>query len=176
MFVIPRISEQEAANIFSEKKKFSLSNLKKKSLSVKRVELVYLPFYLFDIFVQLPRKQKVTLSVDGLLGHSVFFIKDDLDVERGTKNAVCSFGLSLDDAQKIVLGEYKAFLLEHGLRTRSAPQTEKISRGRKIFYPFWVGYFTRKGRYDFIASDAVSGEIQGVKMRKVFMRAFRLLK
>ncbi len=175
MFVVPKISKQEAADIFSQKKKFSLSNLKKASLSVEKVELVFLPFYLFDVLVELPHKQKVTLSVDGLLGHSVFFVKDDLELESGTKKTVCRFELSEREAEKIVMSEYRAFLLEHGLRTRSVPRAEKISGGRKIFYPFWIGYFTKKGRYDFIALDAVSGEIQGIKMRKVFLKAFRLL-
>jgi hypothetical protein len=51
----------------------------------------------------------------------------------------------------------------------------KISEGMKIYYPFWVGYFKKKKGYDFKALDAVSGEIQGVRMRRVFMRVFREL-
>jgi len=184
MFVIPKISEKEAENIFSKKKKFSLSKLKKISLSLERLEILYLPFYLFHVSVQmegkerskkLPLIKKVTLSVDGLLGHSVFYAKDDLDVESRTKKAVCGFELTPSEAQKAVLNEYRAFLLEHGLRTRSASQAEEISGGKKIFHPFWIGYFQKKGRYDFIALDAVSGEIQGIKMRKVFLKAFRFL-
>jgi hypothetical protein len=122
-----------------------------------------------------PVKQKVMLSVDGLLGHTVFYVKDDLEIGSETGSATCSFELSPAEAERFVLSEYRAFLLEHGLRTRSAPQAEKISEGRRIFYPFWIGYFKRRGRYDFMVLDAVSGEIQGIKMRKVFMKAFRLM-
>jgi hypothetical protein len=184
MFVVPKISEQEARNIFSKKKRFSFFRLKKKSLPVERVELVSLPFYLFDVNVKeegkgrykkKPLMQNVVLSVDGLLGHTVFYVKDDLDFGSRTKSAVCSFELTPAEAEKFVLSEYRAFLLEHGLRTRSAPRAEKISEGRRIFYPFWIGYFRKRGRYDFIVLDAVSGEIQGIKMRKVFMKAFRLM-
>lgn len=184
MFVIPKISEQEATNIFSDKKRFSLSKLKKTSLYPQRLEIVYLPFYFFHISVQkegkgrdekLPLIKEVTLSVDGLLGHSVFYAKNDLDVVGGTKSPVCAFEITPAEAQEIVLSEYRAFLLEHGLRTRSMPRAEEISGGEKIFYPFWIGYFQKRGQYDFIALDAVSGEIQGIKMRKVFMKAFRLL-
>jgi hypothetical protein len=182
MFVIPKISEQEARNIFSNKKKFSSFKFKKISLSPERAEIIYLPFYLFDIVVKKEAKeknetysleQKVTLSVDGLLGHSVFYAVDDLAVENNREPKVCDFSLSLSEAERIAMSEYKTLLLEHGLRTHSFSETEKISVGRKIFYPFWIGYFKKRKGYDFIALDAVSGEIQGIKMRKVFMRAFR---
>jgi len=38
---------------------------------------------------------------------------------------------------------------------------------------FWIGYILKKKGYDFRACDGISGEIQGIKMRKVFLRAFR---
>jgi len=182
MFVIPKISEQEARNIFSNKKRFSPSKLKKIPHSPKKLEIIYLPFYLFDIIVKKEAReknethsleQKVTLSVDGLLGHSVFYAVDDLAVESNREPMVCDFSLSPSEAEKIVLSEYRVLLLEHGLRTHSSPQAEEISGIKKIFYPFWIGYFRKRNGYDFKALDAVSGEIQGIKMRKVFMRAFR---
>jgi hypothetical protein len=66
-------------------------------------------------------------------------------------------------------------LLEHGLRTRTHPSAEEISEGRKVLYPFWVAYFKKKKGYDFKAIDAVSGEIQGIRMRRLFMNALRKL-
>ena len=50
---------------------------------------------------------------------------------------------------------------------------QEISEPERVHYPFWVAYFKKRGAYDFKALDAVSGEIQGVKMRKVFLAAFR---
>jgi len=182
MFITPKISEQEARNIISNKKKFSPLKLRKISLFPEKLEVVYLPFYLFEIVVKKEGKeksethslrQKVTLSVDGLLGHSVFYARDDLAVESKQNPLVSDFELSASEAEKIALSEYKALLLEHGLRTRSFPQAEETSGSRKIFYPFWIGYIRKRKGYDFIALDAVSGEIQGIKMRKVFMKAFR---
>ncbi len=184
MFVIPKISEQEAKNIFSDKKKFSPSKFKKIPHLPERLEIIYLPFYLFDVSVKKEDKdrqemsqpmQKVTLSVDGLLGHSVLFAIDDLAVSSEKKARFCEFELPVSEAEKIAMSEYKVLLLEYGLRTRSFSQTEKISNGWKIFYPFWIAYFRKRKGYDFKALDAVSGEIQGIKMRKIFMRAFRLM-
>ncbi|MFB0565370.1 MAG: hypothetical protein ACETWK_06800 [Candidatus Aminicenantaceae bacterium] len=140
----------------------------------QRIELIHLPFYIFDVFVNREgEKKKITLSVDGLLGNTVFFIRENINFKDKTSLFSCDFELSPSDAGRIILNEYKGLLLEHGLRTRRYPKAEEISPGIKIFYPFWVGYFKKRKGYDFKALDAVSGEIQGVKMRKVFMRAFR---
>ncbi len=182
MFVIPEISEQKAKNILSNKKRFSPSKLKKIPHSPERLEIIHLPFYLFDVSVKKENRekrrinslsQKVIISVDGLLGHSVLFARDDLAVSSEKKARFCEFELPVSEAKKIAMSEYKTLLLEHGLRTRSFLQVELTSGSRKIFYPFWIGYFRKRNGYDFKALDAVSGEIQGIKMRKVFMRAFR---
>ena len=176
MFIKSRISQQQAENIFSTKKS-SLSLIsklfsRKSQISPERLEVVYLPFYLFDVLVE---KQAVTLSVDGLLGHAVLYAEDALDIEKDPKTPVtsCDFVISSSTAAKTALDQYKGILLEHGLRTRSHSRAEEISEGRKIYYPFWVGYFKKKKGYDFKALDAVSGEIQGVRMRKLFMHALR---
>ena len=176
MFIEPKISQQQAENIFSTKKS-SLSMISKlfswkSQIFPERLEVVYLPFYLFDVLVE---KESVTLSVDGLLGHAVLYTKDVLDVENDPKTPIptCDFEISSSDAAKMALDQYKGILLEHGLRTRSHHHVEEISEGRKIYYPFWIGYFKKKKGYDFKALDAVSGEIQGIRMRRVFIKALK---
>lgn len=190
MFVQPKISEQQAENIFSSKNS-SMSVISKllsrnKLISPERIEIVYLPFYLFDVWVEKEKKgqkntqkgqQKITLSVDGLLGHAVLFAGNSWDAgkEPKTHAPACDFAISSSDAAKIALDQYKGILLEHGLRTRSHPHAEDISEGRTIYYPFWIGYYRKKKGYDFKALDAVSGEIQGIKMRRIFINALRKL-
>lgn len=190
MFVQTKISRQQAENIFSSKKSsfplisklFSRKNL----IFPERIEVVYLPFYLYDVLVEKEKKgqkntqkgrQTVTLSVDGLLGHAVLYAGDSLDVEKDPKTPApaCDFAISSSDAATTALEQYKGILLEHGLRTRSHPHAEEISEGKKIYYPFWVGYYKKKKGYDFKALDAVSGEIQGIKMRRIFIKALRKL-
>lgn len=191
MFIEPKISQQQAENIFSTKKS-SLSLIsklfsRKSQISPERLEVVHLPFYLFEVLVEKEEtgqkntptsQQQVTLSVDGLLGHAVLYAENALDVEKDSKTPTpsCDFEFTSSEAAKIALDQYKGILLEHGLRTRSHPQAKEISEGRKIYYPFWVGYFKKKKGYDFKALDAVSGEIQGVRMRRVFIKALKSLK
>ncbi len=64
-------------------------------------------------------------------------------------------------------------LLEHGLRNKRRVSIRDISEPERVHHPFWVAYFKKRGSYDFKALDAVSGEVQGIKMRKVFLAAFR---
>lgn len=159
----------------------------KKLLLPERLELIYLPFYLFDVIVEREIKGKnteempklnVTLSVDGLLGHAVLYTEDALKTEKIPEKQVpaCDFAISSSEAARTALDQYKGILLEHGLRTRSYPKTGEISEERRIHYPFWIGYFKRKKGYDFRALDAISGEIQGVRMRRVFIKALKSLK
>jgi hypothetical protein len=107
-----------------------------------RVELIYLPYYFFDITLsQEVGTQLVGVAVDAVLGATVFFIGDALVRTPGCNKRTVSI--------------------------------QEISAPERIHYPFWVAYFKRRGSYDFKALDAVSGEVQGVKMRKVFLAAFR---
>jgi hypothetical protein len=191
MFVKPKISRQQAENIFAAQKstKSFLSRLtghKNHRLPV-RLEVVYLPFYLFDIQVEKESKgriaeltptQTVILSVDGLLGDAVLYAGSALE-EEGVQEMIvpaCDFAISSADAAQKAMSQYKGILLEHGLRTRSHPTAEAISGGKKIYFPFWIGYFRKKKGYDFKALDAVSGEIQGIKMRRLLIRALKILK
>ena len=188
MFIAPKISQQKAEDIFSTERSSipMISRLfpSKFQISPERLEVLYLPFYLFDVLVEkeikgkkgsISPRQNVTLSVDGLLGHAVLYAENSLEMDKEpiTPTSTCDFKISSSDAAKMALDQYKGILLEHGLRTRSHPSAEEISEGKKIFFPFWIGYFKRKKGFDFKALDAVSGEIQGIRMRKLFMNALR---
>lgn len=191
MFVEPKISQQQAETIFATQKShlpFIPELFPRKNLILpQRLEVLYLPFYLFDVVLEKQNReqknihrnqQKVTLSVDGVLGHAVLYAEEGLDIESGVKKPAlaCDFEISSSDAAKMALGQYRGILLEHGLRTRSHPNAKEISEGKKIYYPFWIGYFKKKKGYDFKAVDAVSGEIQGARMRRLFVRALKNLR
>jgi hypothetical protein len=103
----------------------------------------------------------------------VFFSGDTLVRKPGCEGAACDFVQNATVARETATEEYRWLLLEHGLRNKTAVSIEKISEAERVYYPFWVAYFKRRGSYDFKALDAVSGEIQGIKMRKVFLAAFR---
>jgi hypothetical protein len=173
MYVKPEISEEKAREILTRRKSFLFFNLLKKPLKLKRIELIYLPFYLLDIKLSIDKK--VTIATDGLLGCSILFVKDELKSEHTTKHPVCDFVLPASEAQERALKEYKFILLEQDLRSRKTVIVETISDANKIYYPFWIGYYRKGKAYEFKALDALSGQIQGIKMRKVFLKALRLM-
>jgi hypothetical protein len=177
MYVTPEISKENAENIFSQRKSFLFKRFrKKKPVPPKRLELIYLPFYLFQVVSSSEdRKQKAKVSLDGLLGDNLFFFRENMAYKARVDNPVCPFALSPAEAQQKAVDKYKWLQLEHKLRIKQKFEIGEISEGKRIFYPFWVGYFQKGKGYDFKIMDAVSGEVQGVRMRKVFLKALRSL-
>ncbi|MFC1724644.1 hypothetical protein ACFL4T_03385 [candidate division KSB1 bacterium] len=177
MIILELISEIDARNRLTSRKGFSIFKFKKNNINITRLELIHLPFYAFDLQVENEgTKQNVNLAVDGLLGHAVFFVNEDLSFTDEKNVNKCNFELPPAEAEEIILKEYKGLLLETGLRTRKLSKAAEVTGYKQIFYPFWVGYFKKRGAYDFQALDAVSGSVQGIKMRKLFLKAFRVLK
>ena len=135
-----------------------------------------MPFYLFEaVSSSEERKQEVKVCLDGLLGDNLFFFTENMAYKDRVDEPVCPFVLSPAEAQQKAADKYKWLRLEHKLRIKQDFEIGEISEGKRIFYPFWVGYFQRGKGYDFKIMDAVSGEIQGVRMRKVFLKALRHL-
>jgi hypothetical protein len=177
MYIAPEISKENAQNIFSQRKSFLSKRFrKKKPVPPKRVELIYLPFYLFQVVSSSKdREQKARVCLDGLLGDNLFFFKENMAYKDKVEHPVCQFVLSPAEAQQKAVDKYKWLQLEHKLRIKQKFEIGEISEGKRIFYPFWVGYFQKGKGYDFKIMDAVSGEVQGVRMRKVFLKALRHL-
>jgi predicted small metal-binding protein len=141
-----------------------------------RTELLYLPYYCFEIeLLGSAENQTVNVAVDGLAGDVVFFVTTDLDIATIGGQQICDFEQTADKAREVALDQYKHMLLEHGLRNKTSTTVQNISKAREMLYPFWVAYFQKGDAYDFKAVDGVSGEVQGIRMRKVFLRAFRQL-
>jgi hypothetical protein len=172
--VAPTVSKEQAAASLSAPATTFPARLWSKPMQPTRVELVYLPYYFFDIEVaQDDGVRTVGVAVDGILGATVFFVDDALIRRPGCDGAFCDFVQCPEAARETALHEYRWLMLEHGLRNKRAASIGAIAEPERVHYPFWVAYFKKRGSYDFKALDAVSSEIQGIKMRKVFLAAFR---
>jgi uncharacterized protein YpmB len=177
MYITPGITEEQARDILSQKKSLlPPRRRKKRKVPLKRVELIYLPFYLFEVAYRHKEGEgRALVSLDGLLGDNLFFVREDLTYRTEAVGPVCPFELGRREAEEKALDKYKWLQVEHGLRMKHKAIEGKIVEGKKIFYPFWVGYIQRGKAYDFRLADGVSGEVQGVRMRKVFLKALRLI-
>lgn len=140
------------------------------------MELIFVPFYCFEVELSDSTSEPaVRVAVDGLNGDSVVFLDQELERAPVGNRPVCGFELSAVEAGKAAREQYSRMLLEHGLRNKTSTTVESISGGEQLLYPFWIGYIRKGEAYDFRALDAVSGEIQGIRMRKVLLAALRQL-
>lgn len=153
-----------------------MAKLKRKPVSPTNTELIFLPYFCFDLELSdSSDNQSVRVAVDGVAGDVVFFVTEELEGAPHEDQQCCEFELTADAAKIVAMDQYKRMLLEHGLRNKTSTTVQNISSASEMLYPFWVAYFRKGDTYDFKALDAISGEIQGVRMRKVFLRAFRQL-
>ena len=171
MAVMPKIDEQEAQQRLQQTKSFFPFRIRQKAVRLKRIEMIYLPFYLFDMTFD--EKIQDRIALDGILGDELFFVDRSIKTVSSTDEPDFRFEISAEKAEGIALHRIRWQLLERAIRKRKMPANIRIARTHKIVYPFWVGYFTRRKAYDFNVIDGVSGEKQGVRMRKVCLQAFR---
>ena len=176
LVVRQEISKEKAERIFTSENKTGISKLFRKPISLARVEIIYIPYYSFDLTLEKSgHEQHVRIAIDALLGNTTFFVSDSLQFDDRLLQNVCDFILKAEAARGKALEEYKGHLLEFGLRNKKATVVNDVRDVDSFYYPFWIGYFQKNSGYDFRALDAVSGEFQGMKMRKVLLSAFRIM-
>jgi hypothetical protein len=174
--VVPQVSRQQATDLFLSSQGSLTAKLRRKHTALARSELLYLPYYRFAIELsESTDREPVRVAVDGLAGEAVFFMSANLQLTPNADEHYCEFELSATEARGIAMEEYRRMLLEQGLRNKTKTTVRSISEAEPLHYPFWVAYFRKGDGYDFKVLDAVSGEVQGVRMRKVLLRALRQL-
>jgi hypothetical protein len=138
-----------------------------------RVEVCYLPHYLFRLDLRAGKKQSsVEAMVDGITGHFAHWKADahrpipaDQDFEFG-------FALGVDEARKKLLEQYRWVLIQNAVKMRALFQPAAVALTARVYYPFWVGYFKAQDQWRFETLDALSGMRQGGKVRDALMAAW----
>jgi hypothetical protein len=166
MFIIPQI-EKTLALVHLAKQPRPLTRKRK----ILKAELLYLPFYIFTIHVESTKKgtSSEQVCIDGIQGQFAFFKGGNFVKKNPAKSRVYDFIISQNEAEKSALEDYKRELLKQSLRKKVDATVKTIQFDKEIFYPYWIGYFHRKGALDFEAIDAISTERQGAKMRPIFV-------
>ena len=170
IFVKPSIEKEKASELLSSKKGLLFGQ---KRLPLQKIELIYIPYYLFKASVLVTgKKLEVYLSVDAIGGTFGLFTEENLAFEKSPAGEFFDFAIAAEKAQIIAREEYRWFLIQHSLRKKNPPVLEYLKEYKKIYFPYWVGYYKEKKGYDFRAIDGVSGKLEGIKMRRVFLLAF----
>ncbi|MCP2604928.1 hypothetical protein NLC29_02100 [Candidatus Aminicenantes bacterium AH-873-B07] len=166
-FIKPFISKQEAYKLFSKKKKIFLKKSK-----IEKLELVYLPYYLFKLTVNFPDGEKeIFAASDGIEGSFAYWSEKSIKFSRDGEGFVFDFIIDSNKAKEKIEEEYRSILLLYNLKKKRNAWLNEIKKIDKFYYPYWIIYYRKRISYDFKILDAVSGEIQGIKMKRIFLIA-----
>jgi hypothetical protein len=140
---------------------------------MKKAELLYLPYYVHKVLVrQGDAEHEVAACTDGIEGVFSFFNIGEIRLSDEACGEVIDFALSPEEAERCCRENLRWHLVRQGLRLKVKASVKTILRTERIWYPYWVGYFRRNNGYTFRVADGVTGEVQGVRMRSVFLKAF----
>lgn len=166
-YISPKISCAKAQEILQ-----SPPGLVKKKRRLEKIEIFYVPSYIVDVRVNTGNDTKTqSFCIDAVLGSFAFFESAESTATPPSLFKTCPFFLSDHRIHEKAVDEYRRYLLQSGLKMRFKCQVEKVLGSRPVYYPFWIGYFKRRGKIDFDVIDAVAGEHQGALMRPVFIKA-----
>ena len=139
-----------------------------------RLEIIHIPLHVFRVEFPDGRggARDAAAGVDGLVGEFAFLNKTGLRLSD--KPAGEYFPPVIDErtAQDLVTDNFRWRRIQMGLKNRRSHHPGRIVYEDVRYYPFWVGYFQRRGRARFHCWDAVSGKRGGIKTRRVLMVAF----
>jgi hypothetical protein len=135
-----------------------------------RIELFYLPFFLFNATFKSSSNSRTDLiAIDGIHGDVVFL--KSLDLQSGTVAARESAApaLSWEQAEEYGRTGLRRQLFHRGWKMWRPHLLTDLIPDRLVYYPYYLGYFKKKGAIDFDAIDAVSGRHQGVRVKSIFI-------
>lgn len=168
-FVVPKISMERARKILPKRRRLSLGRKRE----MRKLELVYLPYYLHRASVaQGDDEHTVLACTDGISSGFSFFDGAELELSDRVSGTALPFCVSLEESRRVCLENLRWHVLRQRSRFRGRARVKELLESERIYYPYWVAYFKGRRGYDFRAADAVTGTVQGVRMRAVFLTAF----
>jgi len=166
-FVQPRISEEEARKLLGKRGGFPF----RRKGEIRKVELVYLPYYLHRAVVaQGAEEHDVLVCTDGISGFFSFFDSTHVAFCERACGEVLDFVVSAEEALRASADGLRWHLLHQGLRLKVRASVRGIREVARIHYPYWVAYFKRSDAYGFRVADAVTGEIRDARIRAAFLK------
>ncbi len=168
MYVIPGLDEVRAERLLTK-----VPRLLARKKKIVKTDLFYLPFYLFIITTVTNKKDNASelICVDGVEGTFSFFKETEYTNTPGIPGFIFNSVIEMEKARQLGLEEYRRILLKLSFKNRIAIEVESIKFDKKVFYPYWVGYYYRGKSLDFEIIDGLNGEKQGNKMRSIFIYA-----
>ncbi|NOY77344.1 MAG: hypothetical protein GXO76_05685 [Calditrichaeota bacterium] len=170
--VRPLIEKNEAEQKLTPKQRFFFRR-KKRLQKIERVDLPYFWVRVETEFKQ--KKEALAVAVDALEGIAVFPKEEFVQFEEKELAHPIPFQLTEKGVETAVFEAVKDFSIQVGIREKLPLKIGKILSIERVYYPFWMAYYSTPKGFTFTALDAVSGAVQGVKMRQVFVKMLKML-
>jgi len=164
--IYPQIDESRVRKNFQR----GLFNRKKE---IVRVEINYLPCFLFELYLKSKRGMKaIQVICDSIRGK----VRRMRWPQPLTSSSFDSQETFLDEAAALarVKEEFRWLSFRFGLRMQNKYSLESVISLGKIGYPFWVIYYKRNGNYNFSICDGLSGKKEDLFAKEIFLELFGL--
>jgi hypothetical protein len=167
----PRLARGEALAFFSRRRGLPFFRP-----APGRLELVYLPMYLFEAAIAGARgpAQPLQVVVDAVAGAVARLDHRVMLREGGAAPGGDSFPplVGVEGAQRALEAELPWMLLPVALRQRRRLSVEGVVLRERIGYPYWVQHIRRRAQRDFRALDGFSGTLAGPRGRAAIVQCF----
>lgn len=162
----PLTNESEIRVAFKK----SLLNRRK---SIVKIEQNYLPCYVFNLVYKSKKETKTLHVICDAVRAKVRRMSWPQPV-HSSRGEFPDHALSQERALKAVKDEFRWGGWTSPFRIKKKYHLEEVNPLEKIGYPFWVVYFKRRGRYNFIVYDALSGKREDFFGKDIFLELFGL--
>lgn len=142
----------------------------------ERTDLIYLPYHEWQFTVAGGgRRGALSVTVECVTGNAATRSFAALPRWDTPPTTILPAQLSLADTRRLADETLRWAIIPQSMRRRRRIQTIGEPVLAVYLYPFRVGYYRRRGGYDFTLVDAVSGAIHGTRLRRVFLEGLTAL-
>jgi hypothetical protein len=142
---------------------------------LEKLELLGLPHYLFQVEVAAANETKtVAVAVEAVDG-TVAVLEGGAAFSEESKVTPLPAVLTLEEARDRVRTEFRWNLIAQAIKRKKHFQIKKVEGGELFYYPYWAGYYRRRGKWEFELMDAGSGMVQSSTVRRAVLKALCLM-
>lgn len=172
MMILPLYTQSDAEKVYHSFRGKLVQRIKYRKTLVSKMELVYIPYYIFEMDTE-KSTAALQFCVDAIIGSVSVFDPGEAEFSEEINQAAGNVIIHRSEAEETVIQFTRDFILQKGMKHKISIALRNIRYQRLIYYPFWIIYLERSGKLDFLAIDAVAGDVQGIQMRRMFLKLFR---
>ncbi len=162
----PSTNESEIRKTFRR----SVLNRRK---DIVKIERNYLPCYLFNLVYKSDKKTLTIHVICDAVRAKVRRVSWPQPF-HSSRVDFPDYALDQERALKTVKEEFRWGGWSSQLRIKKKYRLDEVNRLGKIGYPFWIVYFKRRERLNFVVYDALSGKREDFFSKDIFLELFGL--